>query len=58
MFKLIKRWWNSIEETEQMLAQQGICPFTGYYGQTFIIRADNDRQETRKRASKESKRQR
>jgi hypothetical protein len=56
MFKLIKRWWKSIEECEETLARQGIHNFTGYFGQTFILRADNDRQETNKRTAKKSKR--
>lgn len=56
MFKLIKRWWKSLEESEQELARLGVHNFTGYFGQSFIIRADNDRQETRKRATKKSKR--
>ena len=58
MFKVLKKWWNSLGETEAELARQGIYTFTGYFGQSFIIRDENDRQETNKRTAKKSKRQR
>ena len=59
MFKAIKKWWKSYGECEEELARLGIYSYTNAYGQpTYIQRETNDRQETHKRSTKKSKRQR
>jgi hypothetical protein len=59
MFKAIANWWKQLGESEEELARLGIYTYTNAYGQpTYIQRETNDRQETHKRSTKKSKRQR
>ena len=57
MFKAIRKWWQELGECEQELARLGIYTFNNAFGQpTYIQRDSNDKQETRKRTSKKTKR--
>jgi len=55
MFKKLIDWWKHLNKVERELNAMGIYYFPGYFGQTFILRADNDKQKTNKRTSKKSK---
>lgn len=56
MFKKLLNWWKEVNSVEKELNEMGIYWLPGYFGQTFIIRAENDRQKTVQRDIKESKR--